>query len=568
MRTALAALLVLLLAAAAAARPRDPDYEKVLEAYKAKRWPEVCRLAPVFLEEKPDYRFAHSVRYMRAEALRRWKRLPEARAAFEDYLERHPDGKYADRCRATLVVVLQNDGRYAEAIERADAYLRERPESSRSGRVRFWRARALEEQRRFPEAAEALGEVTGRYAERAAYRLGVVRFRGREFAKAREALESFLADHPGSSYAKSARDYLFRTETGFEEIEGGIVREYSGKYESDPRFARVREAIPALREAALKEIEARIGREVPRTFLIRFQDAGPDHSGLFASTRLEVVGGEPRQMLVLYTEYLVLDAIDLPRTLAHELYHCVQRDALGENHYRVPKWVREGTALYVAGQAESRMRLLAAEQGRKTTGGDPLDRLVNGLGGRHALEDYAEDVAAFLAVEERHGKRKTSALLRRLLETKDVEAAIGEVLEEDFETFEKAAAAHARKLLRPLLERGRAGIHESIARLGRRDWDGALEALPEEPGVYGPVADYLTALIRSRAGEWERCRAAALEFRARHRRYSVLLDNAIYLELRARKALGDPEYDVLAERARKDLAPTGVFRALERLLDE
>jgi len=397
--------------------------------------------------------------------------------------------------------------------------------------------------------------------------VGVALFRGREFRKASESLRIFIEAYPTAKWRRSAEDYLFRCETGFGDIRDGIVHDYSGKYETDLRLAAVRKTLAKRRTAALGRIRKLLGVRVPRTFLIRFADAGRDRSGNYATTRLEVVRGEPRHVVVLYTEYLVMGAYDLDRTLTHELYHCLQRARLGEDHFLVPKWAREGAALFVAGQEESRTRLLAAEVGRRRNVDDPMRLLVNGLDGRHRFEDYAEDVAAFAAVEERHGKAKTVKLLRKLLATHDVEAAIGEVLGESFETFEKAASARARARLTPLLEAGRAELLDAI-RLGReKDWEGMQKALPAAGTVYDPVVAYYRALtMQERDRHEEALRAIREGYLAKHREFTTFTDNALHLELRILAAMESDEFADAADRAVRDLEPTGAFNAVRKLL--
>jgi outer membrane protein assembly factor BamD (BamD/ComL family) len=561
-------MLVLALSASTLpAKDRDPEYDAILAAYKAKKWTELDRLAPAFLKEKPDYEFAHSIRFMVGDSYRKRGRLPEAAAAFREYLRFHPAATLAQSAHGALVRVLSDDARHAAALAEADRYLEAFPDGKTAPLVGFLRARALEETRRFNEAAEAYRAITGRYAELAAYQVGVALFRGRKFADARKALESFLRFHPNSKKCGSARDYLFRTETGFEDIRNGIVHDYTGKYEEDERFAHIRKSLAAKREAALKRIEAVLGRSVPRTFLIRFEDAGANRSGHFARTRIEVVKGKPRHVVVLYTEYAVMDAFDLDRTLTHELYHCVQRDRLGENHFRAPKWVREGAALYVAGQGPVRTHFLAAEVGRRTSVDYPMRLLVNGLSGRHAFEDYAEDVAAFESVEKRHGRRKAVALLLRLLETVDVGAAIRDVLDEDFATFEAAASKHARRVLEPLVGTSRTEVVRALKCCGKKDWTGALEALPKNPGVYDAVIAYIRGRALHETGKHgEALRVVREDFLAKHRRFATFVDNARLLEVEILAALKSEQYAVFLERAVLDLEPTGCYGSLRRFL--
>jgi tetratricopeptide (TPR) repeat protein len=326
---------------------------------------------------------------------------------------------------------------------------------------------------------------------------------------------------------------------------------YDGKYADDPRLARIAKELPARRAAALRHLEETLGVEVPGIEL-RLEDAGRDPSGAWAEVRTE--SGKP--VLALKTEYLVLGAHDVEKTLIHELFHCLHRACLGEKGYaRLPDWVREGAALFVAGQGTERARVLAAFVGRDPLLDDPLGRLVDGLDGPHTFLDYYEDVAAFEAVAVRHGHARALALVKRLLETADVSRAVREVLDEDMATFEKAAAARARRVLAPLIAEGRASLLAARRHLEAGEPARALEVL-EPRGVYVPAAAYYRAVALARLGR----RAEALEhlrtrFLARHRAATTLLDRALLLELRLLRETGGEEFAAASRRARLDLAP-------------
>ena len=324
---------------------------------------------------------------------------------------------------------------------------------------------------------------------------------------------------------------------------------YEGKYKSDPRLARIRKELPARKDAAVRRLERALGVEVPR-IEIRLEDAGRDPSGAWAEVRTE----KGRQVLALKTEYLVLGAHDLDRTLVHELFHCLHRARLGAKAYaRLPEWVREGAALYVAGQGEERGRILAALVGRDPLIDDPLARLVDGLAGQHGFLDYYEDVAAFEAVEERHGRDGVRRLLRQLFETADVGQAVREALDENMADFERAAAARARRVLVPLLAEGRASILAARRRLKADEPAAALKVL-EPQGVYAAAAAYYRAVALKRVGRHaDALRHLRTHFLDRHRAATTLLDRALRLELGLLEATGSSELAAAKARVASDL---------------
>jgi len=287
--------------------------------------------------------------------------------------------------------------------------------------------------------------------------------------------------------------------------ESNLVRFCNGKYVGDLRLAAICEELPARAEAARKTLADLLGVDVPEVAL-RLEDAGSDRSGVFAES--------DDKEIVLRTEYLVLGAFDLDKTLLHETFHCLQRRRLGKRYDRVPEWAREGAALYVAGQASGRARSLAWIAGK-----DGINKLVNGLKGPHGLFDYYEDAAAF----ERVGARGRD-LVRKLLDTDDVAAAVREVLGEDMATFEAETSKYARRVLEPLLAEGNVpGDALSAAR-----------ALADE----GKDAEAL---------------AAVRAWLSRYRTEAWLLGDAVRLEVDLLERTKSPDSAEAARRAALDL---------------
>jgi hypothetical protein len=303
-----------------------------------------------------------------------------------------------------------------------------------------------------------------------------------------------------------------------------------GKYDDDPRLAPILARLPEQRAAARRKLAEALGLEVPE-FAVCVEDAGSDRSGVYAETRH--VDGKP--VVFLKAEYLVLRAFDPEATLVHEFYHCMHRTKLGEKRYaRVPLWAREGAALFVAGQGPARAELLAALVARDPLVAAPLERLVDGLGGRHDLYDYFEDVAGFLAL----GAEKGRALARALLDTEDVARAVRAVTGKDLAAFERAAQAHAQAVLAPLLRRGRdvlAGDRAYFAARGLRE--------------QGKDADALARVRAMLAG----------------RGPTTLRPEARLLELELLRALGSPDFEAAAARARRDLEPFDLCADVRRV---
>lgn len=269
---------------------------------------------------------------------------------------------------------------------------------------------------------------------------------------------------------------------------------------------------------------------------VEVEKRGDRPAGVVARTK-RVEGG---YAIVLYEEPLRLRAHDPVSTLAHELVHVRQKDRWGAlTEVRMPPWVVEGMAVYLSGQLAARARVLAAHAGREKEPADPLPRLVNGLGGRHGLQDYFEDGAAFAAVDARHGKEKAAAFVEALLSGERPSRAV-RVLGESEEEFAKRSREWAVAYLRPLLKKGRASVLALRAHYEAKEF-AAMADVPAAGGVYGVDDAYYRALGLAGIGRAEDAlellRTRFLDARVRS---STLLMPALRLERRLLAAADRP----------------------------
>lgn len=368
------ALLLLGLVAAGEEDVR-PEYDRVLEAFKARRHEETVREGLAFLGRRPDYKFAHSALYMVANA------------------------QYALR-------------RFEECIASCERYLREHPEKSYGEAMELKRAQALFKLRRAEEAAKAF--------------------------------DAFLIAHPEGKLAGPAREW--RERIGSQAPQRRVLGGYAGKYEADPRLQAKAAEVERLIPVAVANARKRLGLEqaTDPAFFVRFRDAGRSKNNNQMESREELLGGKVVQVLTIHTEYLLLGMYDLERTLTHEALHCWQRERLDEDYYEIPSWVREGLAVWTAGQGPERLGLIFNAEAVSPTG-DPGAKLVNGLEGAHGLADYAEDYLAFAFLEETRGLAEVQKLARRLFESSDYRAAFAAAAGTGFEPFLENARAWTRR---------------------------------------------------------------------------------------------------------------------------
>lgn len=412
--------------------------------------------------------------YDRVLAAFKAKRSAEALAAARAFVAAHPDHKFAHSALYMAVQSAYDLRRWDDAIAEADRYLA-----------------------RFP---------TAEYADRVTVRRAQAHFKARRAKEAAAGFDAFVAAKPGASLAGEARAWRARIDPADREVRGNVVIDYDGKYRGDAAFAARVAEVERLVPEAVKRIRARLGLPAGPTppFRVRFADIGERPDDLHMSTSEELVGGEVRQALRIFTEPFVLRRYDLADTLTHELLHVWHRHALGEPYYDVPKWAREGLAVWAAGQGPGRVALLSVLYGSDPKVEDPVARVVNGLGGRHGIADYAEDYLAFAWVEERKGLAGVQALARRMFATPDVAAAFSEAVGLPFADVEAAVRGHATTVVTAALA-GRAAYLDARRVLDAGPPAAAIAALdaylaahPAAP--FAPRARYDRALALFRAG--------------------------------------------------------------------
>lgn len=331
-----------------------------------------------------------------------------------------------------------------------------------------------------------------------------------------------------------------------------LLSAYEGKYVDDPRFERAQKAIPAQLAAARK----RVG--VTTKVRVQFQDLGTRRAGPVARTLRDEEG----YLIVLYTEPLMLRSHDPTSTIAHELVHVRQRVAWGWKRAKsMPPWIVEGMAVYLSGQLQVRAKTLAAHVGREST----PTAIVNGLGGRHGLLDYAESAAAFDGVRARHGAEKTKLWIAELLRGTAAEDACAKILRERWVDFEQRSRKHAHTILDPLFSTGRAEILRLRKAVETEQFAAAI-ALPRASGAYRAEDAFYRATALHRTGEhkqaMELLRKELLSLSVRR---TTLLDRAVVLELRIQKAQQKP---ISFDAAEKDLRPYGAYEELTSLRGE
>ncbi|MCU0722681.1 MAG: tetratricopeptide repeat protein [Planctomycetes bacterium] len=407
------------LAAAIAAGPLraqddggDAAYQALLDAWKAKSYAEALALAEGFLAKHPGHRHAAAALYLAGNSALREREHDRAAAFHRRLLAEHPAYKMARAARDELASALAESRDLGACIAQCDANLRQDAAAPQAPRWRFLRAHCL--------------------------------FRLWRFDEARKALEEFLAAHPDAPQAAAAREDLALIEPKLEADASGLVRGYAGKYAADARFRAAAAAVPRLRGEAFAAIAERLGADLREgaEVLYRFEDAGfEDRKGLRGNAMTAAVRGRPVTLVTFFAEYVVLCPEDFRQRFVHETKHAAFRSRMGQAYVSLPKWVREGLAVWAAGQLPDRMRAILSDQ--VFSGGDPL-KVLDGIGAKgHDTSDYLQDALAFEWLEGlRAGAVKEFA--KRILAGEDPAAALSGVAGLPPADAFRAADAHAR----------------------------------------------------------------------------------------------------------------------------
>ena len=230
---------------------------------------------------------------------------------------------------------------------------------------------------------------------------------------------------------------------------GADVAPYQGKYAKDASFRKSLAEIPGLWDRAIPDIEKRLGLTLSKTAPIRIEviDARPEPfeavkrftEPAFSTRGSGDTDGDPI-VVRLHAEFMVNGVQDWRTSLKHELVHAVMRASMSDAaHDALPSWLREGLALWVAGQTDDR---LASIQREKRAFADPTALFPGLESGQHDLNRYAEDALAIEKLATDHGPDAPGRLVRLLVEGKEAHAAIAQIAGGSFESFRDACRAH------------------------------------------------------------------------------------------------------------------------------
>lgn len=360
-------LLILSLFATPLIAGADEDYRALLGDFNAKRYVGALAKAETFLRDHPDHKHAGAAHYIGGNAALNSGEYARAETFYRALLKDFPANRHIPKARDELVVVLDNARKLDDCIAQCNENLEAEPDSSRAD---HWQ-----------------------------YMIGRAHFRMWRFRQAEEALARFQEEHPDSNYFNWARFYLDRINPELEVNESGVIAGYDGKFVKDVRFQTAVANLPKYVAEARRVLKATLGVDFQGAQAVfEFKDKNWSRTTTRATTETISVGYQPYTKMTFYTEHIVVSEADFRSRVIHELKHAAFRDLMGVGYLDLPGWVKEGLAVYGARQFDDRLPAIVGSA--VFSGRDPRELLDGVDDNDRDVNDYLEDCAAFMWLEE------------------------------------------------------------------------------------------------------------------------------------------------------------------------
>lgn len=402
--------LLVLLAPSLAAGTADEDFTALLRAADAGEHLRVLELSESFMSEHSAAARAPDAALLGADAAIASRRPARGAALLSRAAAAHPDDR---RVRGRRIDLLHAAGQSDECLLAIESSLKAQPDAPLAD---YWSVLA----------AECLFH-TGQF--------------GRARALCNELLEK-------GWQGPEPKALLARINPAIEVDKHGVAGGYTGKFVEDARFKRALAKLPEHVAAAMHALEKSLGVKLPLPPVVfEFQDKGYARDTVRAYAEGICLDYRPFTRIVFYTEHVVLSAPEFALRVIHELKHAAFRHAMGARYGALPLWIREGLAVYGAGQLEARLATVATD---RVFGGNDPNGVLRGVELDDTTEDYAESALAFEWLESlKPGNVKL--LCEGLLRGEHWDALLAKVSGLDETRALAAAHKHATARLQALL---------------------------------------------------------------------------------------------------------------------
>ncbi len=518
MRTATFVLTLALLASPPAQSDEAADFQALAAASKLKDHAKTHELALAFRAAHPTSAHTPEVTLLAGRTALQLARPARAGELLEEFLAAYATHSQADVARSLLLKALDKERRLEELVLRSAQFAREHPTSAQRD---FW-----------------------------AYAHGDALFGLWRFAEAEVALLAAKTAFPTSPYLAKIDQDLAWINPRLEADANGLLA-YRGKYVADARLLHLQSALPAILAEARATLRSTLGVDIGtgRVAYLEWVDSIADAAAAQAVTNTLCHEGKPASIISCSTEHAVTDERAFRSRLTHELKHAHFRNAMGQRYLALPRWVREGLAVYGARQTDD--RLARTLSNHVFSGLDPAT-LLNGLEGAvHGYDDYLEDALAFewLATKS---PGAVQLFVAALLKGDDHKVAFGVAAGTSFDQAVRGAAAHAKDAIERALGPARNEL-ETLNRIGATDdavkrdaWflregRAAYEAwlAKHDDHVLAPIARYKLGKHLVLTGRYDEGRALLRGVFERDLARVTIADDAMYWYARAFERQGD-----------------------------
>ena len=260
--------------------------------------------------------------------------------------------------------------------------------------------------------------------------------------------------------------------------EPDLLATYSGKYAGQGRFERAVKEVQAAYDKSLKTAQEKLGLapaagKTIRVVLRDAQPADPLEYAPFTEPPFQTRWQNGQVLVVLHAEFIINGRYDVAQSLTHELVHAVMRTHMTPEAYKdVPTWLREGLAVWGAGQIEQKVASLYRNS--KT----PVDWHIKGVAdpiNAESFSRYAEYGLTIELIVKQKGEQAVQALVAAVVAGTDAQAAVEKVTGLPWQDFVPAAKTYATSRLRELEPAGTKEFTSICGRDQSRSYAGVIK---------------------------------------------------------------------------------------------
>jgi tetratricopeptide (TPR) repeat protein len=261
------------------------------------------------------------------------------------------------------------------------------------------------------------------------------------------------------------------------DIQDGIDHSYAGKYAREDDFSSLLYDISIIRKQAILTTQNRTGLVIsnPERFVLKIKDVSTKSEFGASSMPVRSQIGDVT-LVTISSEQLMLGVMDIDASLVHEFTHGAMRQQMGLRNYQaLPKWIREGIAVWGAGQLQERARNVIAAAYLEER--DPVSVVHQLDNMRNSSDDYLVDAILFEYIEQAHGIQAVRSLIARIVAGDDYLETIEDATGLNWNELQRVLYEYAHGYFEDIINKSGLGEIQRAQRL--YDWGKASLAIDE-----------------------------------------------------------------------------------------